>query len=93
VLSPSHIPELNIGSATCNLRFFTARVLAADNSRQRVVEVEFKPEGYYPDAGPAELLIHTDCKGQPLLRIPLDVIASGSLSASKAEERGGVKRL
>lgn len=73
VLAPRHGSELKIGTPTCNLRFFTARVLTSEPADKHTVEVSYKPEEYYRDAGPGELLIPTNCQRQQLVRIPLHV--------------------
>lgn len=72
-LWPRHIPSLNIAKAMCDKRFFSARIIDADSSGKQLVEVSFNPEGFYADAGPAHLVIHTDSNRQPIARIPLKV--------------------
>jgi hypothetical protein len=51
-ISPRHVPQVSIIKATCNLRFFAVRVLPKDtvNNRQ-LIEVVFKRNEYYADAG------------------------------------------
>ena len=73
-LSPRHIDNVKLLSFTCDQRFFSASISGDSNA----VEVVFQPKGYYADAGPAHVAIHTDSERQPVVIVPLRVVAADS---------------
>ncbi len=79
-ISPRHISDLKIDKATCNLRFFKARVLPKSVPKEQEIEVTFLEEGYYPDAGFPRLNVSTDSKRQPTLSVPLEVTVKNASS-------------
>lgn len=72
-LTPCHIDQIRITKALCDKRFFTARLISTDADLKQVVEVAYDPAEYYPDAGPAHVVIRTDAARQPVLNVPIDV--------------------
>lgn len=86
-VSPRHISELRIDEATCNLRFFKARVLPKDLPDRQDIEVTFQRDGYYPDAGFARLVVSTDSERQPTLSVPLDVTLENASSRGNSQKQ------
>ena len=76
VLWPRYGNELRLESAICDKRFFTAQIIDVPELDRQAVDVSFQPNGYYTDAGPAHIAIHTNSERQPVLVVPLDVIST-----------------
>jgi hypothetical protein len=73
VFWPRHSEELKLSKAVCDKSFFRAQIVPDDALQRRVVEVTFLSQDYYPDAGPAYLMVSTSSECQPTIRIPLHV--------------------
>lgn len=80
-ITPRHVPQVMIQSVTCNLRFFTAELVETGDPKSRVIEVRFSPDQYYRDAGLATLVVVTDSKRQPVLKLPLELTEKDDVSS------------
>jgi hypothetical protein len=73
LLRPARSAVVGVRQVSCNKRYFSAEIDTAGMTDGAAVKVIFNPTDFYPDSGPATLIVTTDNDLAPIITIPISV--------------------